>query len=824
MRHRPEGLLLVVTLGLASLSTGPLQGQTVQTRPSRVAQSELEQFADEMESLRTQVADAIGLVRGLPGPSLDADTRLDEAVPDVALLAKTLRATLPLIRDEIEQLDTAIGDALIVHQVLERAVTAAQSAQEEACRLGSRATAPDSTASADLIASEIASTRTTLGKVKRELEAAQAEVERASLAEKTDALARRVEEVEGARRLIEHRINPVVIELDRARQQLGVVEVLEGGQGGPGLLGSLTSRMGVFQERGLDQELRPHYSALVSETEQLRQLYRGAKAAAGNSWRAERMREQLRSGGYELMADGIADVKWAAAWLRDSITEHASKMLGYSEQLAASMNLPERPALLIQQAEACLGTASGAIGTASTGGSEKPASQAAAASQADEASPADPGASTASPSSPPAVEPDPAPAPAGETPSQEGPEPSDEPDDVSLPPVFGKKLGEAIGLLTSAGLGPPAVDATQTTDEKEREGEVVDVQPRSGLRRGSVVTLWVLNYVEPTPTSPGDCAPKSPPPEGKVCVPNVTGRLLEDAVPTLEGSGLVPVIIVGDETKDGRKRGRVQVQAPAPPAAVSPGSDVQIRIFTAAVPGRIVPKVTGMTVEQARAFLEPYELFVDPLEGEPAGDGVSKKPGVIYEQYPPYDEKPPREVPRGTGIRVTYYQTQSRLPMEASSVLSVDPHVAPWQPSVSCPPQPPQNCILYDDASEYRELMIVRPPEGWPREYHPNWRHTYRVMIAYRDGLIAFLDFSDAGEGLDVGCSGVSSVGYRRPRPGIAGVSEHMLRTLTSSTRRASVRLAREGSARPGEEDVFAPLALAQQLLAQIENGAEACR
>jgi hypothetical protein len=211
-------------------------------------------------------------------------------------------------------------------------------------------------------------------------------------------------------------------------------------------------------------------------------------------------------------------------------------------------------------------------------------------------------------------------------------------------------------------------------------------------------------------------------PEGQVCIPPVEGLTLERAIAALERVGLTPAIVVGGDAPTRSDVGKIGTQVPGAGAVQPPGAEVEIHVWTEAIPTREVPDIIGVGEDEARRRLAARDLFLDIRDGnQPTKPGDV---GVIYQQYP----APGTEVREGIGILGTRYAVPFRQP---------PPPPPPPEPPRGAPPAAegvgPNQVVALPPGSRWRVLRaesrteedptprpidvrsgrLQRPPSGW---------------------------------------------------------------------------------------------------------------
>jgi eukaryotic-like serine/threonine-protein kinase len=153
---------------------------------------------------------------------------------------------------------------------------------------------------------------------------------------------------------------------------------------------------------------------------------------------------------------------------------------------------------------------------------------------------------------------------------------------VTVPDVIGQTQAEAITALEAEGF---EVRTESAVNDEIEEGRVFAQNPEGGteLEEGGLVTLTVSG-------GPQD-----------VTVPDLVGRSEADAVAELEALGLIANVVPGPS--DTAPEGEVFNQSPAANSALPPGGTVRLDVSTGA-DQRVLPDVTGLTADEARARLD----------------------------------------------------------------------------------------------------------------------------------------------------------------------------------------------------------------------------
>ena len=197
----------------------------------------------------------------------------------------------------------------------------------------------------------------------------------------------------------------------------------------------------------------------------------------------------------------------------------------------------------------------------------------------------------------------------------------DAPARVEVPSVISLPAAEAERLIEERGLD---AELTEEPNEQAPEGTVFTQDPAAGvsLEEGSVVRLRVST---------------GPPP---VTVPSVVGLNLADAMPQLEGRGLV--VDVRPTESDDRPEGEVLTQEPEAGEEADAGSTVVLEV-SSGPPLVPVPDVVGLTSNQAGVELGRAGFEVTFQE-----EASSQPEGQVLRTDPP----PGTELEKGQGVTV----------------------------------------------------------------------------------------------------------------------------------------------------------------------------
>jgi len=203
---------------------------------------------------------------------------------------------------------------------------------------------------------------------------------------------------------------------------------------------------------------------------------------------------------------------------------------------------------------------------------------------------------------------------------------------VQVPQVTSAKADQAQAMLTRAGfqVGIGYVD----TPDRSRDGIVARQSPPAGQKvaSGSRVMLQVYRFAS-TP----------------VAVPAVTNAPVESGRSALMAKGFT-VSITYVDTPDQRLNGIIASQNPLAGQKPSPGSVVRLQVYRYRTVQVQVPKVTGVSREQAISILQSKGLKVRWGKSVPSSD--QRRKGIIAIQSP----NPGQEVASGTEVRLDWYQ------------------------------------------------------------------------------------------------------------------------------------------------------------------------
>jgi len=181
---------------------------------------------------------------------------------------------------------------------------------------------------------------------------------------------------------------------------------------------------------------------------------------------------------------------------------------------------------------------------------------------------------------------------------------------VAVPDVTGKTQAEATAALEAAGLVPG--DVTEAADDTVPAGSVVSQEPAAGATadEGSAVALTV---------SAGP---------GMVDVPNVMGMDVAAAQQALDDAGLTYETAYEYDLR--APADQVMGQLPAPGEQAAPGSEVGLLVSKGVPTETTVPKVTGLSEQQAQRKLN--EAGLKAVAVEAYSDTVAE--GIVSGQDP----------------------------------------------------------------------------------------------------------------------------------------------------------------------------------------------
>jgi serine/threonine-protein kinase len=195
---------------------------------------------------------------------------------------------------------------------------------------------------------------------------------------------------------------------------------------------------------------------------------------------------------------------------------------------------------------------------------------------------------------------------------------------VRVPRLVGLDLARARAGLSAAGLTLGNV----TYHDGAPEGLVYRQVPTAGTRVRTTTRVDVVLGRRARPTL--------------VTVPNIIGRIVEDAREIILRAGLVPGTVTRRTTTDPRIRnGQVISQNPTAGRYVAKGTALQIVVAQKSVPTIRVPVLTNLALAAARARLTAMGLLVGRVTYK-----VSTRPGVVLTQNPSANSR----VYRGTKV------------------------------------------------------------------------------------------------------------------------------------------------------------------------------
>ncbi len=219
-----------------------------------------------------------------------------------------------------------------------------------------------------------------------------------------------------------------------------------------------------------------------------------------------------------------------------------------------------------------------------------------------------------------------------------------------VPDLAGLDQGEALNLISGFDW---EVAVVEQPDDLVPAGVVVGSEPTAGtsLAEGSAFTLLVSSG--PAPRE----------------LPELTGRTVEEATSLLLGLGLV--LEIGDRPFDEEVAPNLIVSwsVPDQPAlgagdTVLPGTAVVVAVSAGPAP-RIVPDLTGRTVDEATAELEAQGLVANVLPEE-------FSPTVAVGGIARQDPAPGTEVERGATVSLAPSKGPDLVPVPPLAGLTVD--------------------------------------------------------------------------------------------------------------------------------------------------------
>lgn len=220
-------------------------------------------------------------------------------------------------------------------------------------------------------------------------------------------------------------------------------------------------------------------------------------------------------------------------------------------------------------------------------------------------------------------------------------------DETNVPAIEGKMIEEAQQMLKDAGLNGVVTEVASSQHEKNI---VISQEPAAGrsVKKGSSVQLNVSTGIG-----------------GSVLVPKVAGYDKATAKLTIEGAGLVAVII--EEKSDTVPEGKVIRQSPSADAEAEKGEAV--RIYVSASETAVstdVPNVLGKSLAQAKNAIEAAGLSVGNVAETESDEAV----GTVIKQSPSANAK----ADKGSAVALT-----------VSKGTTVTPTPTPKTPAVSEP-------------------------------------------------------------------------------------------------------------------------------------------
>ena len=166
---------------------------------------------------------------------------------------------------------------------------------------------------------------------------------------------------------------------------------------------------------------------------------------------------------------------------------------------------------------------------------------------------------------------------------------------VEVPDVVGKSENDAKKAITGAGLKVANVEYIDTTNS-DQDGKVVSQSPASGtlVNEGAEVNLTVYKM-------------------NKVTVPNVVGKIENDAKNSIKSAGLSVGTVSYKTTNDKAKDGMVASQSPTSGTKVQKGTSIDLTIYKYEYVEQLVevPNVVGLNEDNATTKLEKLNLVVN---------------------------------------------------------------------------------------------------------------------------------------------------------------------------------------------------------------------
>ncbi len=186
-----------------------------------------------------------------------------------------------------------------------------------------------------------------------------------------------------------------------------------------------------------------------------------------------------------------------------------------------------------------------------------------------------------------------------------------------VPPVAGKTIAEAQTALRERGLEPSFV-AGSVAPTPAQSRTVESVSPSVGTAAGEDKRVEVTVFTDYVDLS---------------AVPSVTGMTLGEVAGRLAAEGLEMEPVIGDPAPSAARSRTVQRQEPAPNAQVERGSIVKVWVHTDFIALAAVPRLDGMSVQEAIRRLDQVGLVFEPAVGDPAP--TPSRGGTVQRQDPP---------------------------------------------------------------------------------------------------------------------------------------------------------------------------------------------
>ena len=204
-------------------------------------------------------------------------------------------------------------------------------------------------------------------------------------------------------------------------------------------------------------------------------------------------------------------------------------------------------------------------------------------------------------------------------------------DRVEVPSVKGQTFSSAAQELHSRGLEVTPVNEVSDTVDR---GKVISQDPGAGskVKKGSTVTVQV---------SAG---------KGTAAVPPVEGSTEAEAKSAVSAAGLNPKVTTA--YSDTVPKGKVISSSPAEGQQITKGRTVTLTV-SRGKQGITVPKLTGLSLDDAQGQLSDLGLTANVTEKESSGD-----PGKVLAQ----DPAPGTVVDKGAGVSLTVSKERPAVP------------------------------------------------------------------------------------------------------------------------------------------------------------------